>query len=157
VRRCLHRTSLWATLWEYFLDWWMMQKGPAHSGWSHFWAGSPELCKKSCWASLKKKPSKQYSCAPPVSVPALSSCFGFSQWWAYKLLGELTLLSPSCFWSWCFIRAIETIRRAASFYEKREAITMYTFSKEATLILRSWLTKSEWRNEGQLGSHRLLQ
>jgi hypothetical protein len=41
--------------------------------------------------------------------------------------GKLTLYSPSCLWSWCFITAMEALRQKPSFEENTTDSATHTY------------------------------
>lgn len=68
-RNCLYQTGLWACMWGYVLDCWLLWEGGIHCGQYHAWAGVPELHKKGNWASQREGSKKQLSSGVFVSVP----------------------------------------------------------------------------------------
>ena len=47
----------------------------------HHWDGGPGFFERAGWATHGEQASKQHSLMASTSVPALSSCPGFPQWW----------------------------------------------------------------------------
>lgn len=65
--------------------------------------------KRASWTSHEEQTRKQlppwllYQLLPPASCPVLSSCH------RHRSVSQITLSSPTCFWSWCLITARETL------------------------------------------------
>lgn len=88
-----------------------MLQGPTHCRWCHGWTGGPGSYKNASWAGHMVQAKKQHSCMPCRSAVWCSVLIAFNDEQCWKGKPNKPCLSPTCFWSWCFFIAIETLRQ----------------------------------------------
>lgn len=94
LRQCLTR---WACGQVYGTFSWLTWEATTHCVQYHPGASSPKSYKQVGWASREEQTSEQY---PSEAVPALTSFTG-KLWCGCG--SDVSLSSPSSWWSWCFI------------------------------------------------------